>query len=121
MTRNKKRLTPRQIKAIYCDRHRSQYQLAELYKISQPMVSLIRSAKRYAALTRDLPLYMRKDYRHDRNGRHKLTQAQVKDIIWSPLPKQALIEAYNIDRRTVERIKRGELHRNLTQHMARST
>ncbi len=84
------------------------------------MVSLIRSGNRYAALTRDLPLYVREDYRYSRSGRRKLTQAQVKDIVWSPVPQQTLMEAYKIDRRTVERIRRGELHRHLTEHLARS-
>ncbi len=117
---NKKRLTSRQVTAIYCDRLRSQYQIAEQYRISQPMVSLIRSGKRYAALTQDLPLYIRKDYRHERSGRRKLTLRQVKDICTSPLSKRALMETYQIDRRSVERIWRGELHNYLTQHLVRS-
>jgi hypothetical protein len=116
---NKRRLTPRQIKAIYCDRQRSQYQLAEQYGISQSMVSLIRSGKRHIALTRDLPQYVRKDYRHERSGRCKLTPPQVKDIFTSQLPKITLIHAYGIDRRTVERIRRGESHRYLTQNLSR--
>ena len=113
MNKNKNRLTRRQIKAIYCDRQRSQYQLAELYRVSQSTISLIRSGRRYAALTIDLPLYVRKDYRHTRSGRRKLTPPQVRDIYASLLPKRALVNAYGINRRTVERIRRGESHQRL--------
>jgi DNA-binding Xre family transcriptional regulator len=116
---NKRHLTPRQIKAIYCDRQRSQYQLAEQYRISQPLVSMIRSNKRHSALTRDLPQYVRKDYRHEKSGRRKLTPPQVKDIFTSQLSKQTLAQAYGIDRRTVERIRHGELHHRVTQNMTR--
>jgi predicted transcriptional regulator len=117
----RKPLSPRQIAAIYCDRTRSQYQIAELYGISQSLVSLIRSGRRWARLTRDLPRYIRKDFRHERSGRRKLTQPQVKDIYSSHLSRQALMNAYGINRRTVERICCGESHRHLTQHLVRST
>jgi DNA-binding Xre family transcriptional regulator len=116
---NKNPITPKQIKAIYCDRQRSQYQLAEQYRISQPLVSMIRSNKRHSALTRDLPQYVRKDYRHERSGRRKLTPPQVKDIFTSQLSKKTLTKAYGIDRRTVERIRKGELHSHLTQNLSR--
>ena len=113
----KKALSPRQVAAIYTDRTRSQYQLSELYGVSQSMVSLIRSGKRWGHLTADLPRYCREDYRHTRSGRRRLTQPQVKDIYCSVLPKTTLADAYGIDRRTVERIQREEQHKNVTCHL----
>jgi hypothetical protein len=116
----KKALSPRQVSAIYTDKTRSQPQIAEQYRISQSMVSLIRSGKRWRRLTADLPLYRRIDYRHTRSGRRRLTQPQIKDIFTSSLDKRILIGAYQIDRRTVERIRAGQLHRVVTQHLSRS-
>jgi predicted transcriptional regulator len=116
-----KRLSPRQVTAIYTDRTRSQYQIAEQYGISQSMVSLIRSGRRWARLTADLPEYRRVDYRHTRSGRRRLNGAQVKDIYCSGLRKQTLADAYQVDRRTVERIRGGALHKAVTQHLSRST
>jgi hypothetical protein len=116
----KKSLTPRQVAAIYTDRTRSQYQLSELYRVSQSMISLIRSDRRWARLTRNLPRYRRMDYRHTRSGRRKLTAPQVRDIFASLLDKQILIDAYQVDRRTVERIREGVLHKSATHYLTRS-
>ena len=115
----KKSLTPRQVAAIFTDRTRSQPQIAEQYRINQSMVSLIRSGKRWYSLTAALPQYLRMDYRHTRSGRRKLTAPQVRDIFTSSLGKQILIDAYSVDRRTIERICRGELHGHITQHLTR--
>ena len=119
--KNKKQLSTRQVTAIYTDRSRSQYQIAEQYRISQSLVSLIRSGKRWGRLTADLPSYRRMDYRHTRSGRRRLAQPQVRDIYCSNLSKDTLIAAYQIDRRTVERILAGQLHKVVTQHLSRST
>ncbi len=113
----KKSLTPRQVAAIYTDRTRSQYQLSELYRVSQSMISLIRSGRRWGSLTADLPRYRRMDYRHTRSGRRHLTQPQIRDIYCSGLPKQVLVDAYQINRRTVERIRRRELHHHITRYL----
>ena len=113
----KKALSPRQVAAIYTDRTRSQYQLSELYRVSQSTISLIRSGKRWSRLTTDLPRYRRTDYRHTRSGRRKLTAPQVRDIFISSLDKRILIDAYQVDRRTVERIRAGVLHKVLTRHL----
>ena len=96
-----------------------QPQIAEQYRINQSMVSLIRSGKRWYSLTAALPQYLRMDYRHTRSGRRKLTAPQVRDIFTSSLGKQILIDAYSVDRRTIERICRGELHGHITQHLTR--
>ena len=112
-------LSPRQVAGIYTDRKHSQYQLSELYGISQSMVSLIRSGRRWANLTADLPRYRRMDYRHTRSGRRRLTQPQVRDIYCAGLAKTTLSEAYGIDRRTVERIRAGQLHKVVTRHLTR--
>ena len=117
----KKALSPRQVAAIYTDRTRSQYQLSELYRVSQSMVSLIRSGKRWGHLTEHLPLYRREDYRHINSGRRRLTNPQVKDIYCSGLVKQSLAVSYGINRRTVERIRNGELHKIVTEHLTRSS
>jgi hypothetical protein len=113
----KKALSPRQVTAIYTDRTRSQPQIAEQYGISQSMVSLIRSGRRWSRMTADLPEYRRVDYRHTRSGRRHLTAPQVRDIFTSSLDKRILIDAYQVDRRTVERIRGGELHKAVTQHL----
>ena len=115
----KKTLSPRQVAAIFTDRQRSQYQIAEQYGVSQSMVSLIRSGKRWSRMTADLPQYRRIDHRHIRSGKRKLTAPQVRDIFTSSLDNRVLIDAYQVDRRTVERIQRGELHRHTTQHLSR--
>ena len=117
---NKKALSPRQITAIFTDRTRSQPQIAEQYRISPSMVSLIRSGLRWASITKNLPMYRRIDYRHSRSGRRHMTDPQVRDIYCSTLPKQSLIDVYQVDRRTVERIRAGQLHRVVTQHLSRS-
>lgn len=114
---DEKRLSPRQVAAIYTDRTRSQYQLSQQYGVSQSMISLIRSGTRWGSLTADLPRYRREDYRHIRSGRRYLTNPQVRDIYTSTLSKHVLVGAYQIDRRTVERIRRGELHRSVTRHL----
>jgi DNA-binding Xre family transcriptional regulator len=116
-----KPLTSRIIAAIFTDRQRSQYQIAEQYSVSQSMVSLIRSGKRWGHLTKHLPLYRREDYRHTNSGRRRLTQPQVRDIYCSGLPIMTLADAYKIDRRTVERIRTGSIHIIITQHLTRST
>jgi DNA invertase Pin-like site-specific DNA recombinase len=120
----RKKIAPRIARAIYLDRTRSQYQLAELYGgISQSSISLIRSGRRHAALTKGLPLYMRKceDFRSVRSGRRKLKDAEVRDIYTSYLDKHTLAKTYGIHRTTVEKILRGVLHRRLTEHLIRLT
>ena len=119
--KNKKVLSPRQISAIFTDKTRSQPQIAEQYRISQSMVSLIRSGKRWSRLTADLPLYRRIDYRHIRSGRRRLTDPEVRDIFTSSLDKRILVDAYHVNRRTVERIRAGQLHSVVTQHISRAT
>ena len=119
--RDKKALSPRQVASIFTDRIRSQPQIAEQYDVSQSLVSLIRSGKRWGRLTAELPLYRRIDYRHTRSGRRLLTDPQVRDIFTSSLDKRILIDAYRINRRTVERIQRGEFHNTVTCNLTRST
>ncbi len=114
-------LSPRIIAAIYTDRTRSQYQIAEQYAVSQSLVSLIRSGQRWGFLTTGLSQYRRIDYRHTRSGRRRLTNPQVRDIYCSGLAKTTLSEAYGINRRTVERIRAGQVHKIVTQHLTRST
>ena len=117
--KNKKVLSPRQVSAIYTDKTRSQPQIAEQYRINQSMVSLIRSGQRWAGITKNLPMYRRIDYRHIRSGRRRLTDPEVRDIFTSSLDKRILIDAYRIDRRTVERIRAGQLHKVVTQHLTK--
>ncbi len=115
----KKTLSPRQVAAIYTDRTRSQYQIAEQYGVSQSLVSLIRSGQRWGCLTSGLSQYRRIDYRHTRSGRRRLTNPQVRDIYCSSLATTTLAKAYGIHIRTVERTRRGELHGHITQHLTR--
>ncbi len=117
----KKALSPRQVAGIYTDRTRSQYQLSELYHVSQSMVSLIRSGRRWSRVTADLPQYRRIDHRHIRSGKRKLAAPQVRDIFTSSLDERVLIDAYQVDRRTVERIRAGVLHKSVTHYLTRST
>ena len=115
----KKAISPKQVAAIFTDQTRSQPQIAEQYRISQSMVSLIRSGKRWGSLTEDLPRYHREDFRHARSGKRHLTTPQIKDIYCSSLSKELLTGAYQVDRRTVERIRRRELHNKLTRYLVR--
>jgi hypothetical protein len=81
MIRDKQKLTPRQVRAIFLDRIRSQYEIAEQYKISQALVSQIRNRKERTDVTDELPDILRIDHRALKSGCNKLSAQQARQIL----------------------------------------
>lgn len=105
-------LTDRQVRAIFLDRKSTMKQLADHYKVSRTLVSLIKSRKRRAEVTEGLPVYRREDFSKKNSGGYKLTSQEAKNVLESHHTDEEVAEQYSVHVDTIKRIRSGETYRS---------
>lgn len=103
-------LTDRQVRAIFIDRKSTMQQLADHYKVSSTLISLIKNGKRRADVTVGLPVYRRENFRKKNSGGYKLTPQEAKNVLESPHTDEEVAEQYGVHVDTIKRIRSGETY-----------
>lgn len=107
-----RKLSDKDVVAIYEDRNRSMQELADLYNVSRAQISRIKSGERFDHVTKKAKKFQRTDHIKAKSGNYKLTVQQVKNVLESEEPDEIMAKQYGVHPRTIKRIRQGLTYRN---------
>ena len=110
-----KKLSNRQVLAVFIDRKRSGQALAELYGVSRSLISQIRNRKQRTHVTDALPDYSRVDHIPLRSGNYALSPQEAKHIyMCNDLGDKQLADTFHVSVKTIVRIRTRQTYQKHT-------
>ncbi len=103
-------LTDRQVRAVFLDRKSTMKQLADYYKVSTTLISLIKNKKARTDVTAELPVYHRENFKKKNSGCYKLTPQEAKNVLESHHTDEEVAGQYGVHVDTIKRIRSGETY-----------